>query len=152
MKKRLTQIAVALVALVVVCTAGLVEPMQKLSVSDIATSGGAPSTNSIANPVSGEIVGVYLKISGHASADVTVTITSSSAGTLGVAQTIFSQTNLTLSAVYPVTDLKCSNGGVDVSTMPAPIYLYGDYVSMVVSNEATNVATDVQAVLLVNKQ
>ena len=119
-----------------------------LEVSNVATNGGLYSTNTYSHLVYGEVQGLVVDISGYASPTVTVTVASSSAGMLGVAQTILSIANITADAVYPVTDLKCSNAGVDITGEPAPIVLWGDTVSLVVDNNTTNAATDVKVWLI----
>ena len=146
--KKLICSAILLGAIAVCALAdGLLDPI-KLDVDNVYTNGGGSKAYTTPQKVSGEVVGIVLDIAGYATPTVNVTIATAATGTMGVAQTLLSTSSNTADAVYPVTDIKCTTAGVDISNVPAPIRLYGDYVTMTVTNLATNATTDVTAYLL----
>ena len=126
----------------------------RLYVDNLTTNAGVTATNTYTDPVTAEVLGVYLDVGTTAGATVTVVIaTDGTTGKFPIAQTLLAVTNVAADAVYPARDKAVYAGGAgNFASNPVPFYLIGDYPYMTATNGCTNATIDIQAFILIDRK
>ena len=151
--KKLIAIMTGLVALTSACVAGDIVDVATLRADNVTTNSGAIVTNTYENALSGELLGIAVDVGATVGPTVTVYVaTHATSGEIDIAQILLDVTNVAADVVYPITDLKCSYLGTDITTAPSPFRLYNDYVYATFSNGCTNASMDVKVHLFIKRE
>ena len=141
-----------------VATVATAEPTDyiKMSVSDVTTNATAiaGSTNVYGEtvgstitplPVSGEVLGVVVDLTGTGNIDIDLRTRAGRA--IPISRTIFSIDDLSADKEYDVRNSATTTAGVDFTDVSAPIYLLDDYVELV-AYDANTTNLNVSVVLM----
>ena len=132
-------ISAALIAGMSFAGAGDIDYIQ-IDVVDTVTNVASATTDTgtSTRKVSGWIDTIIINLSGHATPNVDIDITTT--GILGT-RTLFSIDDIAADGIYPVVDLATTTAGVDIAATPARLPMIGDIITVSVydSDSLTNV-------------